>query len=877
MDVEAFPNYTQLTQRLPRLVWWFFRWSTLLLTFFVIYLLLVKPDTGLTVFWKLLIPLLPLSFAVMPGVWRNICPMALLNQIPRTFSFSRENTLSDTWRKLSLYISVLAFIIFVLFRYPVLNHNGFYLGLILLTALSLSFLGGLIFKGRSGWCGTFCPLAPIQKAYGHAPLILVKNGYCESCLGCQKNCYDFNPRAAIFSDLNDADNGWSEQRKFFIALLPGLIISFFNSGYNDETGISQYLLQMLTPVGLSIGVFYTCHNLLHINFYKLASLFAMSALAAFYWYGAPVVASGLQQLFSLTLDDWLISGIQYAVILVCVIVLARGFMSERQYRQSQQQSSQASLGQGVSTLKAALSQTGQLVQVKEKSSGMQLLMRPDQSLLDALEEADLPIMPGCRMGMCGSDPVVITGGFDNLDPPGENELNTLRRLGLEGKARLACCCKPKAGISIDLEADPTLLSVETEQDDESDQQNTRKQIIIVGNGIAGISTAESIREQDSECRIILITREAYHFYNRMGLEKVLYGRTAMQGLYLMKKEWYERNDIDFWLNTQVIWVDVKGKNIKLGTGETVNYDKLVLATGAKAFVPEQEGYQLPGVFTLRSAEDALNIRSWVQQKQAKRAIVLGGGVLGIEAAEALLQLGLKVSLIHTDAYLMNRQLDKKSSTILDTFLRNKGIRVFTNNRIDKIEPSGEMLKVRLKDRKILVTDIILLCIGVRSDTELAKKAGLKINRGVVVDATMQTSNPDIFCVGDAAELPGAMGGLWSVGSDQGKVAANVLLGGDKQYQLQNLPAVQLKVSGIDLKSFGSFESDEDVESVYSGTNTSNRWCHVRVKQGHLVAGVFVNSPMAANAAMSASKKSDLVLSSQDIQDILAKDEIGKIS
>jgi NAD(P)H-nitrite reductase large subunit len=422
-----------------------------------------------------------------------------------------------------------------------------------------------------------------------------------------------------------------------------------------------------------------------------------------------------------------------------------------------------------------------------------------------------------------------------------------------------------------------LLSIETEQDDESDQQNIRQQVIIIGNGIAGISTAESIREQDSECRIILITREAYHFYNRMGLEKVLYGRTAMQGLYLMKKEWYERNDIDFWLNTQVIWIDVKGKNIKLGTGETVNYDKLVLATGAKAFVPEQEGYQLPGVFTLRSAEDALNIRSWVQQKQAKRAIVLGGGVLGVEAAEALLQLGLKVSLIHTDAYLMNRQLDKKSSTILDTFLRNKGIRVFTNNRIDKIEPSGEMLKVRLKDRKILVTDIILLCIGVRSDTELAKKAGLKINRGVVVDATMQTSNPDIFCVGDAAELPGAMGGLWSVGSDQGKVAANVLLGGDKQYQLQNLPAVQLKVSGIDLKSFGSFESDEDVESVYSGTNTSNRWCHVRVKQGHLVAGVFVNSPMAANAAMSASKKSDLVLSSQDIQDILAKDEIGKIS
>jgi len=105
-------------------------------------------------------------------------------------------------------------------------------------------------------------------------------------------------------------------------------------------------------------------------------------------------------------------------------------------------------------------------------------------------------------------------------------------------------------------------------------------------------------------------------------------------------------------------------------------------------VPEQEGYQLPGVFTLRSAEDALNIRSWVQQKQAKRAIVLGGGVLGIEAAEALLQLGLKVSLIHTDAYLMNRQLDKKSSTILDTFLRNKGIRARLKAYVNRIRSAG---------------------------------------------------------------------------------------------------------------------------------------------------------------------------------------------
>ena len=875
MEIDAFPNYTQLKPRLPVKFWWFFRWSTFFLTVTIIYLLFAKPDLGLVLFWKLLIPLLPISFAVIPGVWRNICPMALLNQLPRKLGISREKDLSEILRKIALYLSVMSFMVFVLSRHPLLNHNGFYLGLILLSALTLAFIGGLIFKGRSGWCGTFCPLAPIQKAYGHAPLLLVRNGYCEPCLGCQKNCYDFNPRAAIFSDLNDADSRWSEQRKFFIAILPGLIVGFFNGSYNADIVLSEYLQIMLFPAGLSIGLFYTLHNLLHINFYKLASFFSMSALSIFYWYGTPVVASGLFEVFSLELPEGFISTIQYSVVLICFAVFIRGLISERQFKQAQQISSQASLGEGVNALKAALSQTGQLIKVEELSTGTQLLMRPGQSLLDTLEDAELPIIPGCRMGMCGSDPVVVTEGFDNLNPPDENELNTLRRLGLEGKARLACCCKPRAGISIDLDADPTLITVESNDSEGelTEIENKRKQIIIIGNGIAGISTAESIRKIDEDCRIILITREAYHFYNRMGLEKVLYGRTAMQGLYLMKKEWYERNDIDFWLNTQVIWIDAKGKNIKLGTGESVDYDKLVLATGAKAFVPEQDGYQLPGVFTLRSAEDALLIRSWTQQYSAKRAIVLGGGVLGIEAAEALLQLGLTVSLVHTDPYLMNRQLDKKSSTILDTFLRYKGIRVFTNNGFSKIEAAGQLKRVVLTDRKILVTDIILLCIGIRSDVELAKQAGLDIKRGVIVNEKMQTSDPDILCVGDAAELPGAISGLWAVGSDQGKVAADVLLGGNSQYQAQSLPVVQLKVKGIDLKCFGSFENDFVAQSYYAGTNASNRWCHVRVKEGRLIAGVFVNSPMAASAAINASNKMDQVFSSQGIRDMLYRDDI----
>ncbi len=870
MESQAFPNYTQLRPRVPKKIWWLLRWAVFFITLLQIGLLLFKPDIGRVLFWQILIPLLPLSFAVMPGLWRNLCPMALLNQLPRTLGFSQENTLSDRWRKLALYLSVLGFLVFVLMRRPLLNDSATVLALVLIVALLLAFAGGLYFKGRSGWCGTFCPLAPIQKAYGHAPLLLVRNGYCEPCLGCQKNCYDFNPRAAIFSDLDDPDLEWSEQRKFFIALLPGLIVAFFNSDFQPATGWTAYLQSMALPMMFSVGLFYSLHNLLHFNFYRLASMFAMLALGIFYWYGVPVVADGVMQLFGLSIPPVVQRLLQFVVAVVALAVIVRGLMSEYLYRQSRQNSVQATLGAGVENLKQALNSTRSLVHVTEQSSGSQLLIASGKTLLDAIEEAELPIMSGCRMGMCGSDPVVITEGMENLNPPDENELATLRRLGLEGKARLACCCKPDAAISIDLSADPTQSSVKSEAHPAAEPDRDRRKILIIGNGIAGISAAERLREQDQDSRIILISKEPYHFYNRMGLEKVLTGRSALQDLYLLKPDWYQRNDVECWLNTQVNEIDRQHKQVRLGTGESEDYDQLILATGAQAFIPDQPDYRLSGIFALRSAEDALQLRAWVQQNEARRAVVLGGGVLGVEAADALMQMGLRVSIVHADDHLMNRQLDHEAARLLQDFLANKGIRSFTDNAIERIEPSGELKKVYLKDKKILVTDLVLLCIGIRAEISLASAAGLEVNRGVVVNESMQTSDPYIYCVGDTAELPGAMGGLWAVGSEQGKVAADNLCGKESRYSAQAAPPVQLKVSGIDLKSFGQLQMDE-AHHFMAGSPAEHNWAHVLLRQGQLVGGVFVNRPQAANAFISASKKADTSLSEQQVREMLNRD------
>lgn len=154
---------------------------------FVVWKVWTEPELGFALFWKLLIPSLPLLFAVAPGVWRQICPMAFVNQLPRAFGFSREMTLPVAAKNLAYFISVLAFFFLVSLRHIYFNQEPLAWMVLVFSALGLAFLGGVFFKGRSGWCGTFCPLAPIQKAYGHAPVVTVKNGYCPTCVGCQKN------------------------------------------------------------------------------------------------------------------------------------------------------------------------------------------------------------------------------------------------------------------------------------------------------------------------------------------------------------------------------------------------------------------------------------------------------------------------------------------------------------------------------------------------------------------------------------------------------------------------------------------------------------------------------------------------------------------
>lgn len=855
---KPFPSYLEMTSRAPAWFWWVARIATVVVMLAVIWKVWMEPEVGFALFWKLLIPSLPLLFAVAPGIWRQICPMALLNQIPRTFGFSREKTLPVKAKNLAYFVSVLAFFFLVSLRHVYFNEDPLAWTALILGALSLAFLGGLFFKGRSGWCGTFCPLAPIQKAYGHAPVFTVKNGYCPSCVGCQKNCYDFNPRAAFLSDLNDQDLWYAGHKKFFVAGLPGFAIGFFTASDPSQTGLAAYFLHMAGWIVTTLGIYMAIRIFFRVSDYLIAGIAALSALNIFYWFTAQGIVDTAFWLFDASAPDGAGYVLQAVVALVTVGVILNGIKAEKDFRALNEGSSQPTVGVKVDAVRAGGAAAADDL-VTDQASGRSFAADPGRSLLDGIESAGLTQDFGCRMGMCGADAITIVDGMENLNPPSDDELATLRRLGLEGRARMACVCKAVGGaVTIDLEMDPNDLPEPPPPADAVDfgEETGIKNVVIIGNGTSGMAAADEVRRLSPTCKIDVIARENHPFYNRMGIGRLLYGRTGLNDLYLLASEWYEKKNVDVWLNTQAVDVDRKGKTVILGTGETLPYDKLIMAQGSSATKPPAEGNDMAGCFVLREAADAQAIRTWRQEMKCTRAVVQGGGVLGIEAADALRQLNLETTIIQRSDRLMNRELDERGSALLQQYLENIGIQVITGASVKAVQGSERVEGIELTNGEVIPADIFVMCAGVSANKQLAEQIGLEVNRGVVVNAAMQTSDPDIYAVGDVAELPGAVAGLWAVGTAQASVAAKSLFGQEATYEAPNT-MVSLKMDGIDVKGYGRFDLEE-ADMIQGDDETANTHRRLAIKDGRIMGAVFVGPPGTAKDLPAAiNSKADL--------------------
>ena len=362
---------------------------------------------------------------------------------------------------------------------------------------------------------------------------------------------------------------------------------------------------------------------------------------------------------------------------------------------------------------------------------------------------------------------------------------------------------------------------------------------MLGNGIAGVTAADHVRRRHPLAQIDLVAEESHHLYNRMGIARLIYGRSAMQGLYLNPDAWYDEHGITPWLNTRARQDrPARRSRSLLGSGEALPYDRLILATGSSSFVPPIEGFGVPGTFVLRTADDALGLRAFAQRHGAQRAVVAGGGLLGLEAAYALHKLGLRTTVLERGDRLLRRQLDARASALLQGYLEGLGLEIARGRR-DGRAVERRPREPRDAGRRPDVPRRRLPARG-RDRAERRPRAappGCEVNRGVLVDERMRTSDPHILAAGDVAEHAGRVHGLWPVAVEQAEVAADNAVGGDKAY-VGSIPFTMLKVVGVELTSVGRFE-EQAGDDVVAIEEPGGKYRKLVIEDGRIVGAILL--------------------------------------
>ena len=367
--------------------------------------------------------------------------------------------------------------------------------------------------------------------------------------------------------------------------------------------------------------------------------------------------------------------------------------------------------------------------------------------------------------------------------------------------------------------------------------------LIIGNGVAGNAAAETIRKHDPEGKIIIFSRESQPFYYVPALPEYLAGEKPADRVIIHPRPWYEQNRIELHLDTQVTKIDPARKIAETGRGESFSYDKLLLATGGNSFVPPIKGADAPGVFTLRTLTDADRIKSWAAT--AKTAVLIGGGLLGLEAGNGLRKLGLAIMVVEFFPRLLPRQMEEMGFTF------------HLGAKTQEIAAGPDGLQVSLESGEKLKGDLVLISAGVRPDLSLAQALGLDIDKGVKVDDTMKTSRDDIYAAGDLIEHRGRFYGIWPAAKEQGEVAGAVMAGQTATYQ-GTLPSNVLKVVGIDLVAAGDIDADGKLKAIVH-TDSAKKTYRKLVIQDNMLVGAILLGDIRGSAEIQAAikKKQDV--------------------
>ncbi len=367
----------------------------------------------------------------------------------------------------------------------------------------------------------------------------------------------------------------------------------------------------------------------------------------------------------------------------------------------------------------------------------------------------------------------------------------------------------------------------------------RQKLVVVGSGMAATRTIEHLLTiAPDRYDISIYGAEPHPNYNRILLSPVLAGEMTVNDIVLNDREWYRSRGIQLHTGVKIGAVDRARREVMAESGARERYDRLLLATGSTPFKLPIPGIDLTGVITYRDIADTEVMIA--AAKSSRRAVVIGGGLLGLEAANGLKSRGMEVTVLHVMPWLMERQLDCPAATLLQQSLEARGIRFMLGAQTSEIVGNdGHVCAVKLKSGEELLTDLVVMAVGIRPNVTLAEAAGLRVNRGIVVDDTMQTFDPRIYAVGECVAHRGVGYGLVAPLYEMAKVAAAHLAHAGITYYAGSVVSTKLKVTGIDLFSAGEFMGGEGCEEVVLRDRVKQIYKKLVVRNDKLVGGVLV--------------------------------------
>ena len=360
---------------------------------------------------------------------------------------------------------------------------------------------------------------------------------------------------------------------------------------------------------------------------------------------------------------------------------------------------------------------------------------------------------------------------------------------------------------------------------------------MIGNGMAGVRTIEEILKQAPNAfEMTIFGNEPHPNYNRIQLSTVLQGDTSFPEIILNSWEWYENNHIHLFTGEAITRIDTEKKQVISDKGRVAEYDELIIATGSSSFILPVPGADKEGVTGFRDIQDCETMIK--VSKQYKNAVVIGGGLLGLEAARGLLNLGMKVDVVHLMPDLMERQLDPTASAMLKRELESQGMNFLLEKQTAEIFGKDRVEGLRFSDGTEIEADLVVMAVGIKPNTSVAKESGITVNRGIVVDDHMMTSDSSVYAVGECAEHRGTVYGLVAPLYEQGKVLAAHISGiGSKPYE-GSITGTQLKVSDVDLYSAGEILDSLSTKAIKVHNEFDGVYKKILIKENQIVGIVL---------------------------------------